>query len=76
MAQKLTPGDMVEWSGWWIDHSGDIKHEVYTGVLIEIFAETLCNRDVLYGKVLPINNNIVFEVNVFCLRKVTEKETN
>lgn len=76
MAQKLTPGDMVEWSGWWIDHTGNIKHEVYIGVLIDIFSETLCNRDVLYGRILPINNSIIFEVNVFCLRKVSEKETN
>jgi len=76
MAQKLVPGDMVEWNGWYIDYSGDIKHEIYTGVFIEIIKETLGGREVLYGRVLPINNNTIFEVNVFCLRKVKDKETN
>ena len=75
-AQKLTPGELVEWSGWWLDSSGGVNHEIYTGVLIEITKEALGGREVLYGRVLPINNNTVFEVNVFCLRRVKDKETN
>ena len=76
MAQNLSPGDLVEWNGWFLSKDGDCMHETYRGVLIKIEEHTLGGRDVLYGKVLPIGNDIIFDVNVFCLRKVTEKETN
>ena len=76
MAQKLTPGDMVEWKGWFLTNDGHCTHETYTGVLIEIEEQMIGGRNVLYGKVLPIGNSIIFEINVFCLRKVSEKETN
>ena len=76
MAQKLSSGDLVEWKGWFLTKDGDCTHETYRGILIEIEEQAIGGRDVLYGKVLPIGNDIIFEINVFCLRKVSEKETN
>jgi len=75
VAKKFSPGNMVEWTGWYLDVSGECKYETYKGVLIEIISETFGGREVLYGKILPINNNIIFEVNIFCLRKVKDEET-
>tara|TARA_R110000824_G_scaffold178785_2_gene358656 strand:- start:1260 stop:1535 length:276 start_codon:yes stop_codon:yes gene_type:complete len=76
VAEKLVVGELVEWYGWYLDINGDCIHETYQGILIEIISERLGGRDVLYGKVLPISNNTVFDVNIFCLRKVKQKETN
>tara|TARA_Y100000310_G_C20316259_1_gene638577 strand:- start:350 stop:625 length:276 start_codon:yes stop_codon:yes gene_type:complete len=73
---KFKPGEMVEWSGWFLGSNGETKHEVYTGVLIEVFSETMGGREVMYAKILPVNNNILLDVNVMCLRKVNDKETN
>ena len=75
-AKKFSQGEMVKWNGWYLDSRGEFHRETYFGVLIEITEEFLGGRTVVYAKILPINNNVVCEVNIFTISKVDEKETN
>jgi|TARA_R110000824_G_scaffold208439_1_gene394221 hypothetical protein len=70
IASHFKKGDVIEWKGWKLLRDGSVMKEIYQGVLIEIISESVGGRFVSYAKILPFQNNIVVEVNVFALRKV------
>jgi len=71
IASHFEKGDVVRWKGWKLLSNGSVLKEEYQGVLIEITTEAIGGRGVTYAKILPFQNDIIIDVNVFCLRKVT-----
>ena len=74
IAAHYKKGDVVGWKGWKILSDGTVIKEVYQGVLIDLITETVGGRSVTYGRVLPFQNDIIVEVNIFCLYKVEQKD--
>ena len=70
IASHFKKGDVVRWKGWKLLNNGSVLKEEYEGVLIETITETVGGRGVTYARILPFQNDIVVEVNIFCLRKV------
>ena len=73
IASYFKKGDIVKWKGWKLLSTGGVLKEEYEGVLIDVITETVGGRGVTYGQVLPFQNDIIVEVNIFCLRKVEEE---
>jgi hypothetical protein len=74
MAAHFKKGDVVEWKGWKLLSDGSVLKEKYQGVLVDLITETVGGRSVTYARVLPFQNDIIVEVNVFCLYKVEQKD--
>tara|TARA_R100000234_G_scaffold118386_1_gene98712 strand:- start:216 stop:485 length:270 start_codon:yes stop_codon:yes gene_type:complete len=74
IAAHFKKGDVVEWKGWKLLNDGSVLKEKYQGVLVELITETVGGRSVTYARVLPFQNDIVVEVNIFCLYKVKQKD--
>ena len=70
IANHFKKGDIVEWKGWKLLGNGDVIKEKYQGVLIEVITESVGGRAVSYARVLPFQNDIIVEVNIFCVYKV------
>ena len=73
-AKDLEIGDIVEWKGWNLLGNGDVIKEKYQGVLIEVITESVGGRAVSYARILPFQNDIIVEVNIFCVYKVKQKD--
>ena len=73
IAAHYKKGDIVEWKGWKILSNGDVIKEKYQGVLVELITETVGGRSVTYARILPFQNDILVEVNIFCVYKVKQK---
>ena len=69
VAKYFKKGDVVEWKGWKLLNDGGVIKEKYQGVLVDIITEHVGGRGVTYARVLPFQNDIVVEVNIFCLYK-------
>ncbi len=74
MASHFKNGDIVAWKGWKLLSDGTVLRETYEGVLVNVITETVGGRSVTYARVLPFQNDIIVEVNVFCLQKVNQKD--
>ena len=72
ISKKFSIGELVQWKGWYLDNNGDTQTEVFQGVLLDIFVDSVGGRDVMYGKVLPLKNNHIFEINMMILKKVNK----
>ena len=72
VASRFKKGDVVKWKGWKLLSSGDVLSEEYQGILVDVITETVGGRGVTYARILPFQNDIIIEVNVFCLRKLEE----
>ena len=72
MASHFKKGDVVKWKGWKLLSNGSVLKEEYQGVLVDVITEVIGGRGVTYARILPFQNDIIIEVNIFCLRKLKE----
>ena len=69
--KRLKIGDFVSWTLLEVDEDNDWYQKKIFGVLTDIVVEHIGGRDIYYGVVLPVKNNITCKVFLYLLEKAT-----
>ena len=68
---RLDIGDLVQWPSLETDDENKWYEKKTQGVLIDIMIEHIGGRDVYFGQVIPIKNQITCKVFLYLLERVT-----
>ena len=69
--KKLKIGDLVYWPSLEVDENNKWFEKRTQGVLTEVVVEFVGGRDVYFGVVIPVKNQISCNVFLYLLEKVT-----
>ncbi len=68
---RLKIGDLVQWPVLETDDQRQWFEKKPQGVLVDILIENIGGRDVYFGEVIPVKNQITCRVFLYLLEKVT-----
>ena len=68
---RLEIGDLVTWPTLETDEENKWYEKKPQGVLVNIIIENIGGRDVYFGEVVPVKNQITCRVFLYLLEKVT-----
>ena len=69
--KRLGIGDLVEWPSLEVDESNKWFEKKTQGILTNIIVEYVGGRDVYFGTVIPVKNQISCNVFLYLLERVT-----
>ena len=69
--KRLAIGDLVQWSSLETDEDKKWFEKKSQGVLIDILVEEYGGREIYFGEVIPVKNQITCRVFLYLLEKVT-----
>jgi len=67
----LAIGDLVQWSSLETDEDKKWFEKKSQGVLIDILVEEYGGREIYFGEVIPVKNQITCRVFLYLLERVT-----
>ena len=67
---RLKIGDLVYWSNLEVDDSKNWYEKRTQGILTDIVIESVGGREIYYGVVVPVKNQIECKVFLFILNKI------
>ena len=68
---RLAIGDLVEWATLETDENKQWYEKKSQGILVDITTEHIGGRDVYFGQVVPVKNQITCKVFLYLLERVT-----
>ena len=68
---RLSIGDLVEWATLETDEDKNWYERKTQGILIDIVIEEFGGREVYFGEVIPVKNQISCRVFLYLLERVT-----
>ena len=68
---RLKIGDLVSWNSLETDENNKWFEKKTQGLLTNIIVETIGGREVYFGEVIPIKNQITCKVFLYLLERVT-----
>lgn len=69
--KKVSIGDLVEWASLEVDENNKWFEKKSQGILTDITIEYIGGRNVYFGTVVPVKNQISCNVFLYLLEKVT-----
>ena len=69
--KRLTIGDLVQWTFLETDENNKWFQKKTQGILVDIITEHIGGREVYFGEVIPVKNQITCRVFLYLLEKVT-----
>ena len=69
--KRLDIGDLVQWPSLETDDENKWYEKKTQGVLVDIVTEHIGGRDVYFGQVIPVKNQITCKVFLYLLERVT-----
>ena len=69
--KRLSIGDLVQWSTLETDEDKKWFEKKSQGVLIDILVEEYGGREIYFGEVIPVKNQITCRVFLYLLERVT-----
>jgi len=69
--KRLNIGDLVQWVTLETDEDRKWYEKKSQGVLVDIVTEHVGGRDVYFGEVVPVKNQITCKVFLYLLERVT-----
>lgn len=69
--KRLNVGDLVEWPSLETDEEKKWFEKKSQGILTDVVIEHIGGRDVYFGEVVPVKNQITCRVFLYLLKKVT-----
>ena len=69
--KRLNIGDLVQWSTLETDEDKNWFERKTQGVLVDILIEDFGGREVYFGEVIPVKNQITCKVFLYLLERVT-----
>lgn len=69
--KRLNIGDLVQWATLETDEEREWYEKKSQGILVGIVTEYIGGRDVYYGEVIPVKNQITCRVFLYLLERVT-----
>jgi len=69
--ERLAIGDLVQWATLETDEDKKWYEKKSQGILVDIVTEHIGGREVYFGEVIPVKNQITSKVFLYLLERVT-----
>ncbi len=69
--KRLSIGDLVQWASLETDEDKQWFEKKTQGILVDIVSEFVGGREVYFGEVVPVKNQITCRVFLYLLERVT-----